>query len=327
MKILATHLKKFADYEVLRGIPLNALLKSIKRSSLNLDDPSEEIDIDVYYDAIQFTVAALGDDLLGVRVGNQLNLNTLGVIYDISLKATTNEEVIFYCQSYLRKTFPSLKITSAISGRSVTTELKLESGRRQVDRIILETLLTIMAREIKVIAGERTNVLLFSPFWHSGYPKEWKKGKTFSIKYNQTVLKALSRSQNSWGLEVLIPNYLMLIERMKTTRSFAGKAKIAALNLAKPTLPDLKTLASIFNMNERAFQRALNSEGTTYRNVIDELKKEISSLLLRHARFSIADVSFILGYSETASFIHSFQKWFGKSPSTLRRELLRNSIT
>lgn len=321
MKILATHLKKFMDYAALRGISYRALMQSMKNPPKDFNDPHAKADMNDYYNLIDYIAVALGEDLVGVRVGSQLNLNTLGVIYKISLKAATNEEAVFYCHSYLKKTLPSLKIESLTSGRSIVTELSINSGRDRVDRIMLETLLTIMAREIKIISGAQTDVLLFSPYYHAGYPSGWKKGRSFSIKFNQGILKAALRDVSKWGLDVLIPEYLTLIEQMKSDHSFAGKVKIAALNLARPALPDLGTLAGVFNMDERTFQRRLNSEETTYRQIIDELKQQITDLLLRHGRFSISDISAVLGYSEPSSFIHSFRKWHGKSPLRMRRQL------
>jgi AraC-like DNA-binding protein len=319
MKILATHLKKFMDYAELRGISYRALIQSMKNPPKNFNDPHAKADLSDYYNLIEYIATALGEDLVGVRVGSQLNLNTLGVIYKISLKAATNEEVIFYCHSYLKKTLPSLKIELSTSGRAVMTGLSIKSGSDHVDRIILETLLTIMAREIKIISGEHTNVQLFSPYYHAGYPMGWKKGESFSIKFNRIILKAALRDVSGWGLDVLIPEYLTLIEQMKSDYSFAGKVKIAALNLARPTLPDLKTLAGVFNLDDRTFQRRLNPESTTYRQIIDELKQEISDLLLRHDRFSISDISSALGYSEPSAFIRSFRKWYGKSPLRMKK--------
>lgn len=112
----------------------------------------------------------------------------------------------------------------------------------------------------------------------------------------------------------------MLIERMKPDRSFADKVRVAALNLARPTLPDLKMVASGFNLNERTFQRRLMVEGITYRQIMDDLKQEISGLLLRHDRFSVTDIASVLGYSEPAAFIRSFRKWHGESPLRMRKE-------
>ena len=318
MKILAIHLRGFMDYAQLRGIPRNALMRSMKNPPPDLGNPDAKADITDYFALLAYISNTLSDDLLGVRVGSQLNLNTLGVIFKISLKATTNEEAIYYCHSYLRKTIPLLQITGSVSGKMAVTTLQIETGDSGVDRIIVETLLTIMAREIRIISGEETRIRLTSPHHHAGYPAEWTKGRSFTISFNQTVLKAALQEHHSWGLDVLIPEYLRLVSSMKPERSFGARVKIAALNLATPALPDLKTVAAAFNMTERTLQRRLTSEGRTYRQMMDELKREISGLLLRHDRFSVADISSVLGYSEPAAFIHSFRKWHGESPMRMR---------
>lgn len=325
MKILAIHLRGFMDYAQLRGISRKALMRSMKNPPSDFDNPDAKADIADYFALLTYISKTLSDDLLGVRVGNQLNLNTLGVIYKISLKATTNDEAIYYCHSYLRKTIPLLQITGSVSGRLAVTTLQIGTGDSVVDRIILETLLTIMAREIRIISGEETRVRLTSPHHHAGYPAEWTKGRSFTISFNQTVLKASLQAHHSWGLDVLIPEYLRLVSSMKPERSFGARVKIAALNLAKPGLPDLKTVAAAFNMTERTLQRRLTSEGSTYRQMMDELKQEISGLLLRHDRFSVADISSVLGYSESAAFIHCFRKWHGESPMRMREYGFTNS--
>lgn len=306
------------DYALLRGIPRKELMRSMQNPPLDFDNPDAKADFSDYCALLTYIFNALNDELLGVRVGSQLNLNTLGVIYKISLKATTNDEAIYYCHSYLRKTFPLMQITGTTSGRLAVTTLQIDTGDGGVDRIILETLLTIMAREIRIISGEETRIRLTSPYHHNGYPDEWAKGRSFTISFNQTILKAALQAHHSWGLDVLIPEYLRLVSNMKPEHSFGARVKIAALNLAKPALPDLKTVAAAFNMTERTFQRRLTSEGATYREMIDQLKREISGLLLRHNRFSIADISSVLGYSEPAAFIHSFRKWHGESPMRMR---------
>lgn len=322
MKILALHLKKFIDYAQLRGISRKELIRSMKNPPTDFNDPHAKADMADYYSLIEFISTELGDNLLGIRVGNYLNLSTLGVIYEISLKATSNEEAIYYCHAYLQKTFPALRIAGSVSGRLMTTKLNIETTQIHANRIILETLLTIMAREIRIISGEQTNIRLFSPYYHPGYPSEWTKGESFALKFNQTILKASLRDNSRWGLDLLIPAYLKMIQHMKPERSFSDKVKIAALNLARPTLPDLDSIAGGFNMTARTFQRRLMTENNTYRQITDELKQEISNLLLRHDRFSVGDISSVLGYSDPAAFIHSFQKWHGKSPLLVRRTMM-----
>jgi AraC-like DNA-binding protein len=65
----------------------------------------------------------------------------------------------------------------------------------------------------------------------------------------------------------------------------------------------------------------LEEEGTSFRRLAEELKQRICNLLLRHNRYSVADVAFLLGYSDAATFIHSFKKWYGLSPDKMRAKL------
>jgi AraC-like DNA-binding protein len=57
---------------------------------------------------------------------------------------------------------------------------------------------------------------------------------------------------------------------------------------------------------------------------LEELKKQVCSYLLRHDCYSATTVSYILGYSEPASFLHSFKKWYGDSPERIRQRLKNN---
>ncbi len=317
MKILAKHLSCFVDYGQLRGIPVRELRKVMK-SPPDFADASAKVSLADFYAVVQYLSLTLNDPLLGIHVGQGLNLNTLGAIYRISLKATTNQEALHYCQSYLQKTFPHLTIHNATVGRTASTSISLPPGYETITRYILETILTVMAREIAIISGEDINVKLSSPYYASDYPPEWKKGATFEIKFSQTLLKAAVQDNTRWGLDLLIPEYLALIESMEAQSSFDSKVKLTALRMATPRLPALETLAGFFNLTARTFQRRLVAENTTFRQITDDLKRDISSLLILHDRFSIADIASVLGYSEPAAFIHSFKKWHGHPPQKMR---------
>jgi len=67
-----------------------------------------------------------------------------------------------------------------------------------------------------------------------------------------------------------------------------------------------------------AFQRKLAKEGVVFRDLVDDIKKELASLLILHQQFQVANVSSILGFSDPSSFIRSFKKWFGKTPAQFR---------
>jgi AraC-like DNA-binding protein len=84
-------------------------------------------------------------------------------------------------------------------------------------------------------------------------------------------------------------------------------------------LPPLEQLAARLHLTPRTLIRHLQREGTGYREIVEDLRRDHASRLLRDARLTIAEVGEILGYREQANFGRAFRRWFGCSPTTWRR--------
>jgi AraC-like DNA-binding protein len=93
------------------------------------------------------------------------------------------------------------------------------------------------------------------------------------------------------------------------------------LSMSDPKLPDIQSISDALYLTPRTLQRRLVQEELSYREITEGLKKQICSFLIRHDPYSISSLTYILGYAEPASFIHSFKKWYGDSPQKVRRKL------
>lgn len=63
----------------------------------------------------------------------------------------------------------------------------------------------------------------------------------------------------------------------------------------------------------RTLARRLAEEGTTLREIVDTVRKGRAEALLE-SNVAIAEVAFLLGYSEPSAFQHAFRRWHGMSP-------------
>lgn len=321
LQIASQHLKHLMEYAILRGLSRQEMLDVIPHSFGYITDEMTTVSPEEFYAVLVVIEERLKEELTGIRSGRYLNLNALGLIYKISLQATTIEEAFFYLKNYLNATFPIVTIDTVIEDSTVTLFADVNTERDVLNRIILENLLTIMAREIKMMAGEKTKIKLFSPHYNNVYPGSWASDDRFGLRFEKTILHSELKDQSRFHLDLLIPRYLQLIENFGSDESFLSKVRIAVLNLACPELPNLKLVAEAFNITPRTLQRRLQAENTTFRDLMDDLKRQISNMLLLHNRFSVTDISFVLGYSEQAAFIHSFNKWYGTSPQKYRDEV------
>ena len=78
-------------------------------------------------------------------------------------------------------------------------------------------------------------------------------------------------------------------------------------------------IAAALHMSGRTLQRRLKEQGTRFEDVLDEVRHAQSMTLLRDPRLSIGEVSYLLGYSDQASFTRAFKRWTGKAPGEIRR--------
>lgn len=82
--------------------------------------------------------------------------------------------------------------------------------------------------------------------------------------------------------------------------------------------PGLDGLARQMNCSARTLRRHLHDMGTSYQQLLDELRFERAKQLLAENQLPIYGIAEALGFSETASFRHAFMRWSGVAPSHYR---------
>ena len=82
--------------------------------------------------------------------------------------------------------------------------------------------------------------------------------------------------------------------------------------------PSIETIAEKLQMYPRALRRKLETEGTSYRDLLAEVRMRLAIEYLRKTEMTNEEIATRLGYSEAANFRHAFLRWTGKNPSVFR---------
>lgn len=80
----------------------------------------------------------------------------------------------------------------------------------------------------------------------------------------------------------------------------------------------LNEIAQVMHLTSRTLIRRLAKEDCSYRQILEELRREYAKKLLGNARLTVAAVGELLGYGEPANFGRAFRRWFGQSPASWR---------
>jgi len=70
-------------------------------------------------------------------------------------------------------------------------------------------------------------------------------------------------------------------------------------------------------MSRSTMQRKLKQEETTFKELLDEIRKKMALSYLEQ-NLSITQITYLLGLSSPSVFGHSFKRWFGVSPGKMK---------
>lgn len=76
--------------------------------------------------------------------------------------------------------------------------------------------------------------------------------------------------------------------------------------------------ASSLGLSVRALQRRLSKDGTSFAQVVENVRRASALRMLRETDAAVYEVAFCLGYQDVSSFNRAFKRWLGMSPRDYR---------
>ena len=100
--------------------------------------------------------------------------------------------------------------------------------------------------------------------------------------------------------------------------SFSGKIRIQLNDSQGNKLPTFEEVAEHFMITPQTLRRRLKDEGTTYKQLKENYRRDLSIYLLTKQSMAIKDISERLGFTETSAFQRAFKDWTGITPAEYR---------
>ena len=107
------------------------------------------------------------------------------------------------------------------------------------------------------------------------------------------------------------------LESLNDDNLIARTCKILLDQLAGGT-PQLGRVAGLFNITERQLQRKLKHLGTSFGELLDQVRLDLAQRYLQDSRMTMVDVSLSLGFHDQSNFVKAFKRWQGEAPGHYR---------
>lgn len=80
----------------------------------------------------------------------------------------------------------------------------------------------------------------------------------------------------------------------------------------------VETVAAALSMTRATLYRRLRAEGTSYEQLLDQVRHRLARRYLEKEARSVKDTAYRLGFSDPSAFSRAFKRWTGQSPSEVR---------
>ena len=82
--------------------------------------------------------------------------------------------------------------------------------------------------------------------------------------------------------------------------------------------------ARALHMSKRTLHRKLRENDETFRSLLTQVRTGLAERYIGNDSYTVTEIAFLLGYTDTSAFSRAFRTWFDRSP-TQARELLQNA--
>jgi AraC-like DNA-binding protein len=268
-----------------------------------------------------------GDQQIGIHLAEAAPLKSFGLHAHAMLASRDLREAFGRACRYQRLIHETTSLTLHEGADEAVLEHGLPGGK-PVPRQSAEFLATLWFRFGRLIAGRQwaPRLLCFahdSPEDVSEHrrvfncPIVFTSGRT-AVHIPNAVLGSLNNRADSALAEVLDQYAGLLIEQLPETRTLCGKLRTWMLDRLASGEPTAAQAASDLAMSVRSMHRGLRDEGTSFRGLLGQLRRQQATRLLADPRISVAEVAYLLGFAELSSFYRAFRRWTGRTPAAFR---------
>jgi AraC-like DNA-binding protein len=275
-----------------------------------------------------------GDPDLGLHTAETYNPGALGIVGYVILSCASAEEALVRLARYAPLLNDGLSVSVSIKRGPGTTSCLfgaaegVDSFLRRSPRQAIEALAAGTVLTLERLAT-RPPVPLAVTFQHSAPPSVAEHTRLLgsvvrfdqaenAVVYPTSALATGMLSADPSLLEVFEDDARRRLEQLKSYGAVSGRVQAIVGARLKGEVPSLATVASELAMSERSVQRSLSEESTSYREIVDEVRKNLALSHLSKPGRSAADVAFLLGFSEPSAFTRAFRRWTGSSPSQFK---------
>jgi len=329
--------KRYAPYKLIalvevlneQGIPPEASLAGTGLSSESLANPETLTSVLQYITVVRNALQLSKTPETPFRTGSQIPLSAYGMYGFALVCSPTIREFFQVAVRYHRLATPLLSLSWREEGDYVSWVLPMNPAVTHPDslmRFLIEQQFTQLCTHSRAVVDHCLPIRASLPYSAPSHIHLYRKYLGCPVRFGQpmaeltyprSILSAKPHMAHRLTSKILQETCDRILGEVKTSTGVAGEVYqiIASTPGHSPTM---ESIARQLATTERTLNRKLRAEGTSFTQILDDVRCNLAKEYLRSTKLTTDEISELVGFSEAANFRHAFRRWTGSTPARYR---------
>jgi AraC-like DNA-binding protein len=296
-------------------------------------DPAIRLEVRSQIKLLELAAEEAQDEWLGFHLARSFDLREIGLVYYVIASSDQLADALRNAERYSQINNEGVRLRFRMQDGTAAIALDYVNVDRHADRQHIEFWLVTLVRICQQVTIRRLPLLrLKTKHFRNGTPAEFRAFFGVDIEFGANadeicfpqpiaLLSVVGRDEH---LSQLLRRYAEEALARKPRERLTVRSK--AEDILSKQLPHGRVAASEvarqLGMSLRTLSRKLGEEGTSFAEILDQLRAALAKRYLHDKMLPISEIAWLLGYREISSLTHAFKRWTGMTPRRFRSRQL-----
>lgn len=309
------------------NVDLESFLEQTSVNKAVLVDPDYRVSIKQLDLLLNKAVEILNDDCLGLHMAD-MQLKFANIVGYVLMNCQNIKEMIYKYKKYQRIVESLVELTPLLDGGNIIIKYEILDEKFANNYQILDFFIAGTMKYTVDLLGEQPENLevRFSRKKPANY-LEYERVFNCKVEFESSMTGLIFESKfldkpflqpNRELLKIFEQYASDVLKKLNEKETYTNKVTRLILKIIGAEAPTIEFVAKRLAISVRNLQAKLKEEGTTYSEILKNVRKDMAIKYLVDKNVSITEISYLLGFSEPSVFNRTFKVWTGYSPGAYR---------
>jgi AraC-like DNA-binding protein len=312
-----------------KGVNTEDLLQKANVNKASLDNADNKLPLENYYSILDSAIEMTRDEYFGLHMGESADAGDLSVLGYIMTSCRTLGEALEKVGKYFGIIGSVLNIYLKVEGDDA--KLIYDMRKHFPNDCIKHCVDTGLSNYYNIVRNIASGPVEIKEVWVKAEQphdmSEYNRIFDCPVLFNKPVAalvfasKALEiplRHPNPALLALLEHHANSFLSKIDEKDYFSRKISLFLFEQIQGNNQTIEDVAKDLGMSVRVLQKKLKEEGVTFSEIATNVRQELAKSYLAEKRYTIDDITYLLGFSEPSVFRRAFKMWTGMTPGQYR---------